>query len=218
MKKNILLILILSIAFAYIESAVVIYLRSLYFPNGFPFPLQTFNNSHLLIELGREVATIIMLIGLGYLIGKNFLQRFALFMFAFGVWDIFYYIWLKIFINWPESFFSWDILFLIPLPWLGPVLSPIIVSVCLILSSIIILIFEDQEYPLSFNAMEWITVVLMGLIIIYTYLQNSLVSIIQNVAFNYSWTLFFVSLFLGIIIFVRRVILHLSRLRRHFFN
>jgi len=210
-KKNILLILILLIAFAYIESAVVIYLRSLYYPDGFPFPLQSFNNSHLLIELGREVSTIIMLIGLGYIVGKNFLQRFALFMFAFGVWDIFYYIWLKVFINWPESFFSWDILFLIPFPWLGPVLSPILVSSCLIISSLIILIFEDQEYQLSFSTLEWISVIFVGIIIIFTYLQDSLVSINQNVVFNYPWALFFISLILGISIFVIRVIRHILR-------
>ena len=218
MKKNILLILLLSIAFAYIESAVVIYLRSLYYPDGFPFPLQTFNNSHLLIELGREVSSIIILIGLGYLTGKNFIQRFAFFMFAFGIWDIFYYIWLKLFINWPESFFAWDILFLIPLPWLGPVLSPIIVSLCLILSSIIILFFEDQEYPLSFYVIEWIIAVFAGMIIISTYLQNSLISVNQNIVFNYPWILFFVSLFLGIIIFIRRVILHVSKILEVLFN
>ena len=218
MKKNILLILLLSIAFAYIESSVVVYLRSLYYPNGFPFPLQTFNNSHLLIELGREVSTIIMLMGLGYMAGKNFLQRFALFMFAFGVWDIFYYLWLKVFINWPESFFSWDILFLIPLPWLGPVLSPIIVSVCLIISSILILFFEDQEYPLSFNATEWIIAVIAGAIIIFTYLQNSLVSVNQIVVFNYSWALFFIGLMLGMSIFAITVIRHILRFLMTIFN
>jgi len=209
MKKYILLILLLSIVFAYIESAVVIYLRSLYYPDGFPFPLQTFNNSHLLIELGREVSTIIMLIGLGSLAGKNFLQRFAFFMFAFGVWDIFYYIWLKVFINWPESFFTWDLLFLIPHPWLGPVLSPIIVSSCLIIASLIILVFEDQEYPLIISIWEWISIIFAGIIIIFSYLQHFYTIMNQGTPNHYSWWLFTSGLALGVLTFLNRIRVHI---------
>ena len=209
MKKNILLIIILSIAFAYIESAVVIYLRSLYYPNGFPFPLQTFNNSHLLIELGREVSTIIILIGLGYIVGKNFLQRFAFFMFTFGVWDIFYYIWLKVFINWPESFLSWDILFLIPFPWLGPVLSPILVSLCLILSSMIIIYFENQDYPIVVKTIDWIILVFAGIIIIFSYLQNFYLILNNGTPDHYSWWLFAGGLSLGVLTFLNRIRVHI---------
>ena len=209
MKKNILLILILSIAFAYIESAVVIYLRSLYYPNCFPFPLQTFNNSHLLIELGREVSTIIILIGLGYIVGKNFLQRFAFFMFAFGIWDIFYYIWLKLFINWPESFFAWDILFLIPLPWLGPVLSPIIVSVCLIISSMIVIHFETQDYPIIVKTIDWVILIFAGIIIIFSYLQHFYTIINNSTPGYYSWWLLSCGLAIGALTFLNRIRAHI---------
>ena len=210
MKKNILLILILSIAFAYIESAVVIYLRSLYYPDGFPFPLQTFNNSHLLIELGRECSIIIILLGLGYIAGKNFLQRFAFFMFTFGVWDIFYYIWLKLLIDWPESLFAWDILFLIPVPWVGPILSPVLVSLCLIISSMIVIYFETQDYPLAVKITDWIVLIFAGIIIIFSYLQHFHIIINQGTPDHYSWWLFASGLSLGVITFFNRISVHMK--------
>jgi hypothetical protein len=209
MKKNILLILILSIALAYIESTAAIYLRSLYYPDGFPFPLQTFNNSHLLIELGREVSIIIILLGLGYIIGKNFLQRFAFFMFTFGVWDIFYYIWLKLLIDWPESLFAWDILFLIPFPWFGPVLSPVLVSLCLIISSMIVIHFETQDYPIIVKNIDWIILIFAGIIIIFSYLQHFHIIMNHGTPDHYSWWLFTSALSLGVITFLNRIRVHI---------
>ncbi len=210
MKKNILLILILSIAFAYIESAVVIYLRSLYYPDGFPFPLQTFNNSHLLIELGRECSIIIILLGLGYIAGKKILQRFAFFMFAFGVWDIFYYIWLKLLIDWPESLFAWDILFLIPIPWVGPILSPVLVSLCLIISSMIVIYIETPDYPIVVKKIDWIVLVFAGIIIIFSYLQHFHIIINQGTPDHYSWWLFASGLSVGVITFFNRISVHMK--------
>ena len=51
---------------------------------------------------------------------------------AFGVWDIFYYVFLKIIYDWPKSLFDWDILFLLPLPWWGPVLAPVCIAALMI--------------------------------------------------------------------------------------
>ncbi|MFH1062114.1 MAG: hypothetical protein V1747_04420 [Candidatus Omnitrophota bacterium] len=50
-----------------------------------------------------------------YLFGKDFRTRLAYFLTIFAVWDIFYYVWLKLLLGWPRSIFDWDILFLIPL-------------------------------------------------------------------------------------------------------
>jgi hypothetical protein len=35
--------------------------------------------------------------------------------------------------DWPKSVFDWDILFLLPLPWWGPVLAPVSVALLMIL-------------------------------------------------------------------------------------
>ena len=124
-------------AMAYLESAVVVYLRLIYYPEGFEFPLKIISGSTIWIEVGREAATLIMLTSVGILSASTGPGRFAAVCFIFGVWDIFYYIWLWIFIGWPQSLLTWDLLFLIPAPWIGPVITPVLVSICLIIAGII---------------------------------------------------------------------------------
>ena len=134
-----------SIAMAYVESAVVVYLRAIYYPEGFIFPLKLITDYKITVEVFREVATIIMLLTVAHLAGRNFQERFACLMLTFGVWDIFYYVWLKILLDWPASVFDWDILFLIPLPWIGPVIAPVSISVLMIISGILLARLSDKE-------------------------------------------------------------------------
>ena len=108
---------IFSIAMGYLESAVVIYIREIYYPEGFSFPLKVLDNHILVTELLREAATLIMLIGIGVVAGKTPIERFGLFIYSFGWWDIFYYIFLKALVGWPESLLTWDILFMVPTTW-----------------------------------------------------------------------------------------------------
>src|SRR5690349_12153523 len=89
------------IALVFLESAVVIYLRRLYYPQGFAFPLVPIPPDIGMIEFLREAATMIMLLGIAVIGGRNTAQRFALFIYSFAVWDIFYYVFLKIFDHWP---------------------------------------------------------------------------------------------------------------------
>jgi hypothetical protein len=42
-------------------------------------------------------------------------------------------VFLKVMCNWPHSLFDWDILFLLPLPWWGPVLAPVSIATLMIL-------------------------------------------------------------------------------------
>jgi len=143
MNKNhlipkLLWLAIFAIAMAFIESAVVVYLRAIFYPDGFKFPLKAITDHKIVIEVFREAATLFMLLSVTFLAGKKRWERFAYFMFLFGVWDVFYYIWLKVLLNWPASLFDWDILFLIPLPWISPVIAPVSVSLLMIIFSILI--------------------------------------------------------------------------------
>ncbi|MCK5504441.1 MAG: hypothetical protein KAJ10_04730, partial [Thermodesulfovibrionia bacterium] len=131
-------VVIFGIAMAFFESAVVVYLRAIFYPEGFKFPLEAMADYKIFIEVMREIATIFMLLSIAYLAGKKFWERFAYFMLSFGVWDIFYYVWLKALLDWPSTVFEWDILYLIPLPWIGPVVAPVSISVLMIIFSIII--------------------------------------------------------------------------------
>jgi hypothetical protein len=116
LNKRILTVFLFSIAMAYLESAVVVYLREIFYPEGFIFPIKLITDKISLIEIGREAATIIMLATIALLSSRMKQEKFYFFLLAFGVWDIFYYFWLKVFINWPQTLLTDDLLFLIPIP------------------------------------------------------------------------------------------------------
>jgi hypothetical protein len=124
-----------AVAMAFLESAVVVYLqRALGIDPQALFPVQepTLVGDLALIEVGREAATLVMLGMVGWLAGRSGLERLAWTAVAFGTWDILYYGWLWVFIGWPPSFGTWDLLFLIPVPWTGPVWAPMAVSLALV--------------------------------------------------------------------------------------
>jgi hypothetical protein len=124
-----------AVAMAYLESAVVVYLqRALAMTPETLFPLRAAQvvGDLAAIEVGREAATLVMLVAIGCLVGRRWADRLAWTAVAFGVWDLFYYFWLWVFIGWPHSLGTWDVLFLIPVPWTGPVWAPAAVSAALI--------------------------------------------------------------------------------------
>jgi hypothetical protein len=84
------------------------------------------------VELVREAATLVMLLTVGALAGRTARSRLAYSAIAFGVWDIFYYLFLEAISGWPGSLFDWDVLFLLPVPWWGPVLAPTSIAVLMI--------------------------------------------------------------------------------------
>jgi hypothetical protein len=165
------------IAMAALESAVVVYLRALYYPNGFTVAMQLIDNQIILVEIIREAATIVMLLTVAYLIGKNQKERFAYFLLGFAIWDIFYYVWLKIFIDWPSSFLEWDILFLIPVTWLGPVLAPIICSITMIAIAMVVLKYQSK---IQFNAAALLLFTVGSFIILFTFIYDYSAIVIQN--------------------------------------
>lgn len=154
LNRTFIWVTVFSIAMGFLETAVVIYLRKLYYPNGFAFPLSPIDPSIASTELWREFATIIMLISIGALAGRNRAERFGYFLYSFAVWDICYYIFLKVFINWPESLLTWDILFLIPVPWVGPVIAPVIVSATMILFATTIVYYSGYTIPVKMKRLE----------------------------------------------------------------
>lgn len=162
---TIIAVIIFSIAMAALESAVVVYLRALYYPDGFTVALKLIEERILLTEIAREAATLIMLGTIGYLSAKHFPQRFAYFLLSFAIWDIFYYIWLKIFIDWPTSLLEWDILFLIPITWLGPILAPVICSIMMVVLALVIIYKESSRI----TVLNWALLSLGSLLILYTF-------------------------------------------------
>ncbi len=169
-EKNIILVGIFAIAMAYLESAVVVYLRVMY---GIEYLLQDLNltaDAYTFIEIGREAATIVMLAFVALLAGNNWPKKIGYFFLSFGVWDIFYYIWLYIFIQWPKSLLEWDILFLIPLPWWGPVIAPVLISILLISTGF--LLIKDIKFKVTW--IDWTAFSLSIILILFTFMEDSI--------------------------------------------
>ncbi len=134
-KSTLTILTVYSLAMALLEAAVVVYMRRLYYDSN-PleiFPLRFLDSYDTVLELSREAATVAMILTVALLADRSSRMRtFAAFVFVFGVWDLFYYFWLKVLMGWPQSWLEWDVLFLIPTVWLGPWMCPALISLLFI--------------------------------------------------------------------------------------
>jgi len=130
---------VLTVGLGYMEAAVVVYLREIsapirqrYFPREASEPLPLLGGQQLAaaggdkfkilaIEMTREPAPLAVLAAFAWVLGRTRRMRVGLFLVGFGLWDILYYVFLKLLIDWPKSLASWDVLYLIPAPWVAPV-------------------------------------------------------------------------------------------------
>ena len=148
-KRRWTVVAIFAFAMGYAEAAVVYYLRTMvdriqpYQTNPLPdIPALA------LPELARELATMFMLATVGALAGYTWRGRIGFALFTFGVWDIAYYLWLIPLTGWPDSIADWDILFLIPMPWWGPVWAPVSIAILMIAFGVLTTILEQAEPPI----------------------------------------------------------------------
>lgn len=204
--KNLIFVGLFAIAMAYLESAVVVYLRGMYGIVDLVRDTNFIVDVYTYIEIGREAATLVMLVMIGLIAGNTWPKKIGFAILAFGIWDIFYYFWLFLFIQWPRSLFDWDILFLIPLPWWGPVITPVLISLLLIASAYLLII----EIKFKITSFDWIIYCATIILILYTFMEDSLKSLISGgVNFNeirptnYNWILFFIAYLSLIIISIK---------------
>jgi hypothetical protein len=150
------MVVIYAAAMAWVESAVVFYLRTMIDRiepyQSDPLPIV---GGFASVELPREFATMVMLFAVGFLAGRTWRARFGYAVIAFGVWDIFYYVFLKIICGWPHSLLDWDVLFLLPMPWWGPVLAPVLISLLMILWGTFASQFERKHPAALSNWHPW---------------------------------------------------------------
>ena len=171
--RTMLWVAVFAASFALVESAVVVYLRALYYPAGFTFPLKLMEVSHLGLELGRELATIVMLASVAMVAGERRWERFGYFVLAFGIWDIFYYLWLKLAIGWPESLVDWDVLFLIPVPWIGPVIAPVLISLLMVVIGTSIILALRRSLVFRPGRASWGAGLLGTALILYSFTADT---------------------------------------------
>ena len=217
MRRTIAALVLFGISFGYVEAAVVVYLRAIYDPirqqlhperkphDLFPLisPQQLAeagpeNTRRLVIEIGREAATMAMLAGIALACGRNLHEQVAAFAIAFGVWDIAFYGFLKLMIQWPESLSTWDILFLIPLPWVGPVWAPVLVALTMIICGLISLRYGGLRFGISHWLGIWGGAVTIILAFVWDY--HNIAS--GGLPKGFNWPLFLAGVMIGLMAFL----------------
>ena len=230
---RVVLVTLFAVAFGYVESAVVVYLRVVYDPIraslhpeqpvGSLLPLITVEQlgevdpmhiRNLAIELGREAATMLMLVMVASLAARRRGEWIAMFMISFGVWDIAYYGGLKAMIGFPASLWTWDILFLLPVPWLGPVLAPVIVSLSMIGAGLIILARTGRGRPLQARWFHWVGIVGGGLIVIASFCKDYARTSTGEMPEGFNWLIFASGELVGLLAFAHAMVSRKSQPRR----
>lgn len=115
------------IAFGVEEAIIVLYLRQL---------PATYDAHAYALEMGREFCTLVVIGAIAALAGRSWAKATRAFCFAFGAWDITYYVALWQLSGVPRLTDS-DILFLIPVPWFAPVWAPMAFAALLMIIGIV---------------------------------------------------------------------------------
>ena len=239
MRHALIWVGIYAIGMAFLESAVVVYLRNMFYPDGFTFPIVQINRQIAITEVLREAATVLMLVSVGILVTKKASERFAYFLYAFAIWDIFYYIFLYLLMGWPNSLLDWDILFMIPVTWFGPVFSPVLVACIMIVFAVSIVYLNQKIEKVVIKPIEWALLASGAVILLLSWTWDTVLYFIQNFSFSkianlnlkelvekfsldyvpdhFPWLIYFFGLLFivaGIVHFTRRHILIIKAWRR----
>lgn len=196
-------------AFGFVEAAVVIDLRAIYeplqrqvYPETLPgelFPLLSPENlaagsrkvqGLMKIEVAREACTILMLAGVGLCAGGTGVRGFAAFLVAFGVWDVAYYAALKLLIDWPASVWTWDLLFLIPVPWVAPVLAPVVVAATMVACGAHAIARDFSGSPVRASRWGWLAVVAGGAVVVGSFCRDFPDVMSGGVPARFDWVIF----------------------------
>lgn len=190
-----------AVAMAYLEAAVVVYLSgALGSEVGAIFPLRPAGATGglIAIEVGREAATLVIIATVGVLVGRSWLERFAWSAVVFGVWDIGYYAWLAVFSGWPSSLGTTDLLFLLPVPWVGPVWSPVLVSVALVGCGLAAAWRLRSGWRLDVTWRHWAAGLSGGLLVILSYTLDAARLIDGGMPGPYPWPIFLVGMLVAL--------------------
>ena len=214
--RHLVALTLFGVSFGYVEAAVVVYLRAIYDPirphvvpdrePGDLFPLirtdqlAALGPQHvrrLIAELGREAATLVMVAAVAAAVARTAQQWLAAFAMVFGVWDVFYYVFLKVILDWPPSLLTWDLLFLLPVPWVGPVLAPLLVSIVMIVSGAWVLWRDARGRPIPLRTWHYLGILLGGFVIVIAFCLDFRNLSAGGMPTRFPWGTFAVGMALG---------------------
>jgi hypothetical protein len=212
------IVMAFAIAMAWVEAASVFYIRALVDRiepyQADPLPIHGALGN---VELWREASTLVMIATVGLLAGRTWRRRVGYAALAFGAWDIFYYVFLRVISGWPRTLLDWDILFLLPLPWWGPVLAPVSIALVLILWGTLATQSNDAATGARWTwALGWIGIVLalaVFMIDAWRALPHGRDAVLRVLPTRFNWPLFWVALLLMALPPLSKVA-SLARLRR----
>ncbi|HPA20795.1 MAG TPA: hypothetical protein PLU30_23810 [Verrucomicrobiae bacterium] len=185
------------IAMGLLEAICVIYLRRLLPMDA---ELTTLPQEHGRIEIIREACTIVMLVCVAWLTGINGRSRVACFFYTFGIWDILYYVGLWWLAGWPDSLLTWDCLFLIPKPWYGPVLAPVLISLYFVFGCCWLHAREIRGRPVRLSAGAIIVQGLTAVVWYWSFVKDTeWIAEHKYEGVSYSWLLLFAGVAIGVL-------------------
>jgi hypothetical protein len=190
-----------AVAMAWVEAASVFYIRALvdriepYQPD--PLPV---NGALGNVELWREAATLVMIAAVGLLAGRTWRRRAGYAALAFGAWDVCYYVFLRLISGWPRTLTDWDVLFLLPLPWWGPVLAPVSIALVMILWGTLATQSDDgasgARWPWAAGCAGIVLALGLFMIDAWRALPDGRDAVLQVLPTTFNWPLFWVALLL----------------------
>jgi len=197
-------VILFAVAMAWMEAATVVYLRTLVGRidpyQATPLPMLPHLTS---AELVREAATLVMLVTIGWLTGRTWRSRLGYAIIAFGVWDILYYLFLRVIVGWPRSIWDWDVLFLIPLPWWGPVIAPVLIAAMMVLGGTLVSQFDRPGQPVWPGRLSWALNVAGVFLALYVFMADAIGALGSGVEAvravlpaRFNWPLFLAALVL----------------------
>ena len=187
------LVVAFAIGMAWVEAASVYYLRVI---ADRVEPYQRLGEEPVRPD-GEPALTV------GLLAGRTWRTRLGYSSIAFGVWDIFYYVCLRLMSDWPKSLFDWDVLFLLPLPWWGPVLAPVCIALLMIVGGTLVSQYPNRRAVTPLTPTLWRLNWLGVALALYVFMADSIRAVSRGLevtrtvlptAFN--WSVFVVALML----------------------
>jgi hypothetical protein len=198
------IVIAFAIAMAWVEAASVFYIRALVDRiepyQAEPLPLETMTGALGEVELWREAATLVMIATLGAVAGRTWRRRAGYAALAFGAWDIFYYVFLRLISGWPRTLLDWDILFLLPLPWWGPVLAPVSIAVVMMVWGTLATqsgdAATDPPWAWALGSVGIVLALALFMIDAWRALPDGRHAVLQVLPSTFNWPLFWVALLL----------------------
>jgi hypothetical protein len=215
--RRLALLVLFGIAFGYVEAAAVVYIRVMYEPihqrffsdgasddlfplvpteqwaGAAPAPLR-----QPFLEFGREFGTVLLVALVAAATARRAAPWFASFLLTFGVWDLTYYLWLWVLIGWPHTLGDWDLIFAAPLPWVGPVLAPLVVAAVMIGTASLFFWREAVGRPLQPRPGHWAAVLTGALTIMAAFWWDFRNILGSGAPHPFNWWLFALGLAVGL--------------------